>query len=288
MQWDQGNMGSEKQGGVKKIHDPEVKHPLIMLGWCGTHRQPRQVEVKGTDFHPSPTLKNNMEKTGNIKPPTNFRPNCPRDLQASESHTPYLLSFWLMPKPTFSASCTAKFLRLGQLRSGAKTPAPKVPRRDSRGAPINSKFSVKLQPAGGMFAQPSRHPNLHILQIGPTSSKWTVSIRYGGNIRDLGPTLASKAPNFDATWTAPTVAQRCFKLAQLGPNLVSFESNFGPSWSAYGFKMLQTEGHGRPTPKSLQRRFSMTLRWKQWSPSCASGRPSFVWSYRQRCQVAGC
>ena len=40
--------GVRKTRRVKKTEDPEVKQPLVMLGWCGTHRQPRQPEVKGT------------------------------------------------------------------------------------------------------------------------------------------------------------------------------------------------------------------------------------------------
>ena len=80
------------------------------------------------------------------------------------------------------------------------------------------------------------HGNLHILQIGPTSPKWTVSIQRGRNMRptwgQLRPARPQLRPNLDQL--APTSAKLGPKMAQLGRNLDPCGSNFGPSWGPYG------------------------------------------------------
>ena len=140
--------GSEKQGGSKKQRTPRSNSPW----WCWgdvelivnrVNRRSRALPLQSkTSAYRHPfwlvgfnSLKNVFESMRIIipsshingpkipvkfKPPTSFSPNGPCDFQVSWSHTPYLLSFWLMPKPTSSASCTAKFLRPGQLRPRGK------------------------------------------------------------------------------------------------------------------------------------------------------------------------
>ena len=117
--------------------------------------------------------------------------------------------------------------------------APKVPRRDNLAAMIRTGRSVKTgtASAGGGHVRPGEPPksardygHSGILQIGPKSSKWTVSIEHGRNIAptwgELRPARPQLRPNLDQL--APTSAQLGSKMVQLDSNLDPFGSNFCP------------------------------------------------------------
>ena len=75
---------------------------------------------------------------------------------------------------------------------------------------------------------------MHILQIGPKSPKWTLSIQVGRN---------------------PTWGQLRPARPQLRPNLAPRWRNFGQLKSIW----LQDGGHSRPNPKSSKRPFSLVF-----------------------------
>ena len=71
--------------------------------------------------------------------------------------------------------------------------------------------------------------NLHILQIGPKSPKWTVSIQHG---RNIGPTW-EQGPNFGPTWT---------NWLPLRPNLAPRWRDLA-AWAHLGATLSQVEVH---------------------------------------------
>ena len=122
------------------------------------------------------------------------------------------------------------------------------------------KLKVKMIQMGGPCSPGTRREkahrtgHLHSSQIGPKSSRWTVSIQHG---RNVGPTwvhFGQNDPNFGPT-------------CRLGPN-------FGPTWLQDGTPWPQSDSHlgatsdqvdvhmasngrhSRPNPKSSKRPFS--------------------------------
>ena len=122
----------------------------------------------------------------------------------------------------------------------------------------------------GAFSNEAGRQKLHgtvvmyILQIGPKSPKWTVSIQHG---RNIGPTWGQLRP------ARPQLRPNLDQSAPTSRSLHPFGSNFGPSWGPCGFKI---GGHSRlrnPQSASFHGYFSrflllMTLRLKQCSPLC--------------------
>ena len=101
-----------------------------------------------------------------------------------------------------------------QLEIVENPPAPKVP--FSSGRDEWTVCQSGTASAGHAPKSARDFGNLHVLQIGPTSSKCTVSIRHG---RNIGPTWGQLRHNLDPLGSNHLHGS---KMAQLGPNMDPF------------------------------------------------------------------